>query len=171
MNLTFWQRLDLIVRGITPFVLTLMLVVLGQVPLHIPGFAEVAPLLPLMAVYHWAIYRPELLPGVAVFFAGILQDALSGMPFGVNTLVFVVMHMVVMGQSTFFLGKSFLIVWLGFAMVAAVATIMTWTLTAIFFSAFATVDAAFAQFVITVGLFPILAWLQARWQQTVLAQV
>ncbi|MEG3618770.1 rod shape-determining protein MreD [Magnetovibrio sp. PR-2] len=171
MNLTFWQRLDLIVRGITPFVLTLMLVVLGQVPLHVPGFAEVAPLLPLMAVYHWAIYRPDLLPAIAVFFAGLLQDALSGMPFGVNTAVFVIMHMVVIGQSTFFVGKSFLIVWLGFGMVAAAATILTWLLTALFFSAFTTPDAAFAQYVITVGLFPILAWLQARWQQTVLAQV
>lgn len=115
MKPTFWQRMDLIARGITPFVLTLVLVVLGQVPLHIPGFAEVAPVLPLMAVYHWAIYRPELLPAVAVFFAGLLQDALSGMPFGVNAAAFVLVHMAVMSQQIFFQGKSFLIIWLGFA--------------------------------------------------------
>jgi len=51
--------MDIVARGLTPFGLTLILVVLGQVPLHIPGFAEVAPILPLMAVYHWAIYRSE----------------------------------------------------------------------------------------------------------------
>jgi len=171
MKLTFWQRLDLIVRSVTPFFLTLVLVVLGQVPLHIPGFAEVAPLLPLMAVYHWAIYRPDLLPAIAVFFAGLLQDALSGMPFGVNAAVFVVVHMVVMSQQVFFTGKSFLIIWLGFSMVAAGATILMWLLTAMFFSAFTTLDTAFVQYLVTVGVFPLLAWLQVRWQQSVLSQV
>ena len=171
MKLTFWQRLDLVVRGITPFFLTLVLVVLGQVPLHIPGFAEVAPLLPLMAVYHWAIYRPDLLPAIAVFVAGLLQDALSGMPFGVNALVFVAVHMAVQSQQVFFMGRSFLIIWLGFALVAAGATILTWLLTAVFFSAFTSAEAAFVQYLVTVGVFPLLAWLQVRWQQSVLAQV
>lgn len=171
MKLTFWQRLDLIVRGVTPFFLTLMLVVLGQVPLHIPGFAEVAPLLPLMAVYHWAIYRPDLLPAIAVFFAGLLQDALSGMPFGVNAAVFVIVHMAVMSQQVFFTGRSFLVIWLGFCVVAAGATALTWILTSIFFSAFTSPEAAIVQYLVTVGVFPVLAWLQVRWQQSVLAQV
>lgn len=171
MNLTFWQRLDLVMRGITPFFFTLVLVVLGQVPLHIPGFAEVAPLLPLMAVYHWAIYRPDLLPAVAVFMAGLLQDALSGMPFGINTVVFVLVHMVVMSQQMFFMGKSFSIIWLGFSLVAAGATVLTWLLTALFYSAFTSPESAFVQYLVTVGVFPILAWLQVRWQQSILAQV
>jgi len=171
MNLTFWQRLDLIIRGITPFFFTLTLVVLGQVPLHIPGFSEITPLLPLMAVYHWAIYRPDLLPAIAVFAAGLLQDALSGMPFGVNAAVFVLVHMAVMSQQVFFMGRSFLVIWLGFAMVAAGATLLTWLLTALFFSAFTTPESAFVQYLVTVGVFPILAWLQVRWQQSVLTQV
>jgi len=171
MNLTFWQRLDLVIRGVTPFFFTLMLVILGQVPLHIPGFSEVAPLLPLMAVYHWAIYRPDLLPAIAVFFAGLLQDALSGMPFGVNTAVYVLVHMVVVRQQMFFMGRSFLVIWLGFSMVAAGATVLTWLLTALFFSAFTTPQSAFVQYLVTVGVFPVLAWLQVRWQQSVLAQV
>ncbi|MBL4615096.1 MAG: rod shape-determining protein MreD [Magnetovibrio sp.] len=171
MKLTFWQRLDLIMRGITPFFLTLMLVVLGQVPLHIPGFAEVAPLLPLMAVYHWAIYRPDLLPAFSVFFAGLLQDALSGMPFGVNAAVFVTVHMAVMSQQVFFTGRSFMIIWLGFCVVAAGATMLMWVLTSIFFSTFSSPEAVFVQYLVSVGGFPLLAWLQVRWQQSVLAQV
>jgi len=171
MKLTFWQRLDLIMRGSTPFVFTLVLVVLGQVPLHIPGFAEVAPLLPLMAVYHWAIYRPDLLPAIAVFFAGLLQDALSGMPFGVNAAVYVIVHMAVMSQQVFFTGKSFLIIWLGFTFVAAGATVLTWLFTAVLFSSLVTPEAVFVQYLLTVGTFPLLAWLMVRWQQSVLAQI
>lgn len=171
MKPTFWQRFDLVMRGITPFFLTLVLVLLGQVPLHIPGFAEVAPLLPLMAVYHWAIYRPDLLPAVAVFFAGLLQDALSGMPFGINAAVYVIVHMTVMSQQMFFTGRSFLIIWLGFTLVAAGAALLTWVLTTVMFSAYIAPEAAVVQYLVTVGMFPLLAWLQVRWQQSVLAQV
>lgn len=171
MKPTFWQRLDVIVRSLTPFFLTLAFVVLAQVPLHIPGFAEVAPILPLMAVYHWTIYRPDLLPAVAVFFAGLLHDALSGMPFGVNAAVFVIVHMAVMSQQVFFQGKSFPVIWLGFTMVAAGAVMMTWLLNALFFAAMAPFEVAFAQYLVTVGAFPLLAWLLARWQRTILAQV
>ena len=171
MKLNFWQRLDLIVRCLSPFFLILVLVVLGQVPMHIPGFAEVAPILPLMAVYHWAIYRPDLLPVTAVFFAGLMQDALSGMPFGVNAAVFVGVHIAVISQQVFFQGKSFLIIWLGFAMVAAGAVVMIWLLNAMIFVAGASVVAAFIQYLVTVGVFPLLAVLLVRWQRTVLAQI
>lgn len=171
MKLTFWQRVDLIVRSLTPFLLTLVLVVLAQVPLHIPGFAEVAPILPLMAVYHWAIYRPDLLPAIAVFFAGLLHDALSGMPFGVSAAVFVIVHMVVLSQQVFFQGKSFLIIWLGFSLVAGGAVVMTWLLNALFFAAITSVEAAFVQYLVTVGAFPVLAWLLVKWQRSILAQV
>lgn len=171
MKPTFWQRLDVIARSMTPFVLTLAFVVLAQVPLHIPGFAEVAPILPLMAVYHWAIYRPDLLPAVAVFFAGLLHDALSGMPFGINAAVFVIVHMAVMSQQVFFQGKSFPIIWLGFSLVAAGAVALTWLLNAMFFAAITSVEAAFVQYLVTIGAFPVLAWILARWQRSVLAQV
>jgi len=171
MKQSFWQRLDVVVRSATPFVLTLVFVVLAQVPLHIPGFAEVAPVLPLMAVYHWAIYRPDLLPAVAVFFAGLLHDALSGMPFGVNAAVFVLVHMAVMSQQTFLQGRSFPVIWLGFALVAAGAVVLTWLLNALFFAVITSVEAAFVQYVVTVGAFPILAWLLVRWQRSILTQV
>jgi len=171
MKSNFWQRVDGIVRSTTPFFLTLVLVVFGQVPLHIPGFAEVAPILPLMAVYHWTIYRSDLLPASAVFFAGLLQDALSGMPFGVNAAVFVSVHMAVMSQNIFFQGKSFLIIWLGFSMVAFGAVAMIWALNFIVFAAMTPIQAAMVQYLVTVGVFPVLAWLLVRWQRSVLAQV
>lgn len=171
MKLSFLQRVDLLVRSLTPFLLTLVLVVLAQVPLHIPGFAEVAPILPLMAVYHWAIYRPDLLPALAVFLAGLLHDALSGMPFGVNAAVFVLVHMTVLSQQVFFQGKSFLIMWLGFALVAGGAVFLTWVLNALFFAAIAAPEAVVVQYLVTVGVFPLLAWGLVRWQRSILAQM
>lgn len=171
MKPTFWQRMDVIARSLTPFLLTLTFVVLAQVPLHIPGFAQVAPILSLMAVYHWTIYRPDLLPAVAVFFVGLLHDALSGMPFGINAAVFVIVHMVVMSQQVFFQGKSFPVIWLGFSLVAGGAMVLTWLLNALFFAAITPLEVTSVQYLVTVGAFPVLAWLLTRWQRTILAQV
>ena len=69
-----WQRMDLLARQLMPSMLTLVLVIINVVPLHIPGFSRVAPLLPLIAVYHWAAFRPRLLPAYAVFLIGLFQD-------------------------------------------------------------------------------------------------
>ena len=168
MKPSFWQRLDTMSRQSTPFVLTLILVVAGAVPLHIPGFARVAPLLSLMAVYHWAVYRPELLPAFAVFLIGLLQDTLSGTPVGVNAMVYLGVYGIVVSQSRFFTGKSFVIIWLGFALVAGVAELARWVLVSAYYVTLVEPRAVIVQYILTLGIFPFLAWVLLRWQQTFL---
>src|SRR3989338_4961778 len=118
MRPSFWHRLDVWARRLTPFGLTLILVLAGVVPFYVPGYARVIPLLPLMAIHHWTINRPELMPAYAVFIIGILQDILTGIPIGISAVVFLGVHGVVRSQQRFFTGKSFAVVWLGFALVA-----------------------------------------------------
>ena len=168
MRPTLWQRLDAVARNLTPFGLTLVLVILSVVPLHLPDFQRVAPGLTLMAVYHWAIYRPNLLPASVVFLIGVLQDALTGLPLGISALVFLTVYGVVLSQRRFFAGKPFVIVWLGFALVAAGATVQSWLLMSLFNAAFLNPKAAFYQYVVTAGAFPLLAWVFLRWQRTFL---
>ncbi|MCK4939019.1 MAG: rod shape-determining protein MreD [Rhodospirillaceae bacterium] len=164
----FLQRLDLIARGSTPFVLTALLIVMSAIPTRIPEFAHIAPMLPLMAIYHWSIYRPDLLPAWAVFIAGLMQDALVGTPFGVNALVFLAVHMVVLSQQVFFTGKSFAVVWIGFAMVSAAAFVLTWALVSGFFGQSTGLMNMFFQYLVTLGTFPVLTWMLMLWQQRML---
>jgi len=82
-----------------PFVTTLLFVFFSVLPLHLPGFAEIAPAFALMAVYHWTIYRPDLLPPFAVFVAGVLLDLLSGtLDFGLSPMSLLIARGVLMGQ-------------------------------------------------------------------------
>ena len=118
MNTGLWQKLDYVVRSSAPFALSLILVVLSVIPTHIPVYMEVAPILPLVSIYHWAIYRPNLLPVFAVFILGLLQDMLFGTPVGLYVLVFLTVYGVVYSQRRFFIGKSFIFYWLGFAAVS-----------------------------------------------------
>ncbi|MEX2452255.1 MAG: rod shape-determining protein MreD [Rhodospirillales bacterium] len=169
MKATFWQRLDLWARHLTPFGLTLTFVILSVVPMHVPGFARVAPLLALMAVYHWSVFYPRLLPVYAVFVIGILQDCLAGTALGVNALVLLVAFGIVLSQRRYLIGKSFFIVWLGFAIVAALAMAAGWALISVFSVTFVDGQALVFQYLVTLGLYPVICWFFLRWQQAFLS--
>ncbi len=168
MKPSIWLRLDHWARRLTPFGFSLLLVVLNVIPLHIPGFARVAPILALIAVYHWAIYRPDLMPAYAVFIIGFLHDLLSGVPMGVHALVFLSVYGVVIWQRRFLAGKSFMITWLGFAIVGTGAAAQSWALISAYSGALVDPRALVHQYALTFGFFPILAWVFLRWQQAFL---
>lgn len=45
-------------RHMVPFIVTLMLVLLAATPTHVPGVVRVGPMLSLIGVYYWSVYRP-----------------------------------------------------------------------------------------------------------------
>ena len=170
MRPSFWLRLDMAARRLTPFGLTFSLLLIGVVPLHLPAFASVAPMLPLIAIYYWTLYRPDLMPVAAVFIVGLMYDALRGAPIGANAAVFVVVHGIIDSQRRFFTGKSFSIAWLGFALVSAGAFSATWILVCVYHGTLVTPDPLMFQYMLTLGCFPVLSWVFLRWQLAFLKQ-
>ena len=168
MRPSLWHRMDLLARQLTPSMLTLALVIIGVVPLRILEFSTVMPLLPLMAVYHCAVFRPRLLPAYAVFLIGILQDILTGAPVGVNAFVFLLVYGAVLSQKRFFTGRSFLILWLGFALIAACATALNWMAVSLLSVTVVEIRTAVFQYLLTLGFFPAVAWVFMRWQRAFL---
>ncbi len=164
MKLTVAQRLDIYLRNSLPVMVTLLLVLINVIPLHIPGLSRIVPILPLMAVYQWAVYRPNLMPPLAVFFIGLMYDILSGAPLGVNAVVFLVVYGIVAYQQRFFTGKSFLVIWMGFGIVAFGASILSWLLVSILSASIVEPRAAIFQYLLNFGFFPLLAWIFLRWQ-------
>lgn len=162
MTTTFWQRLDKAGRNLAPFAVTVMLVLVGMIRIPVPAYAPVAPNLTLISVYYWTIHRPDLMrPGVA-FLIGLLQDLLIGGPLGVNALMLVVAQWAVMNQRRVFLASTFVLLWIGFAMVMIGAAFLQWL-------AFSTLNAtilplkpALFQGLLTVAMFPALGWLLIR---------
>lgn len=168
MRLEFWYRVEMAFRGLTPVLLTLLLAVLAVVPLRIPQFAPVTPALTVIAVYYWSIYRPDLLPLVATFAVGVLQDALAGTPLGLTSLVLIVVQALVISQRRFFHGKTFLVEWWGFMLVAPGAILVSWVLASLYFGVLVTPRPLGFQLLLTVALYPCLAWLFAGAQQRLL---
>jgi len=102
---------------------------------------------------------------------GVIQDSLMGLPIGVSALVFLAVYGMVLSQSRFFSGKPFVIVWFGFALLAAGATLLSWFLVSAFNTTLANPEAALYQYVVTIGTYPLLAWFFLRWQRTYLLLV
>jgi rod shape-determining protein MreD len=97
---------------IVPTSTAVVLVLLAVLPLRVPGYAAVAPAFALMAVFHWTVYRPDLLPPLIVFLIGLLSDLLAGAHYvGVTPLVLLLGRVVVMHQRRFFMNRPFTVVW------------------------------------------------------------
>jgi len=168
---TLWQRVDVFARQLTPFALALILVMASLVPIPVPGLMAVTPLLTLLAVYHWSVARPELMPAYAVFLVGLVQDLLTATPIGLNAVVLLIVYGIVVWQHRFLAGKSFGIVWLGFALVSLGAVSLGWGLASLYHGVALPVRVLAVQYVITLGFYPLFAWAFLRWQRAFLAQV
>ena len=86
MTNTALQRLDRSVRLLGPFVVSIILVMLSALPIHVPGYGQIAVEVGLVTVFYWAIYRPDLFPVFAAFALGLWQDILVGSPIGMHAL-------------------------------------------------------------------------------------
>src|SRR5271156_6410564 len=92
------QRLDQRIRHALPFIATLLSILIAATPSRLPGFASIAPQLPLIGIYYWAIYRPDLLRPWAAFTLGAIADMIGGTPLGVSSLIFLTVQGVVGSQ-------------------------------------------------------------------------
>ncbi len=171
MKPDLWQRLDRGLRNLTPMMLTLALIFVTVLPLRVPGLAPVTPVVTLMAVYYWSIYRPELLPFAATFVVGLVQDSLSGAPLGLSSLVLLLVQGVVVSQRRFFHGKTFLVEWWGFMLVAPVALLIAWLVASLYFGVLVVPRTLGFQLLLTVALYPVLTRLFARAQHYLLRPV
>lgn len=165
MKTTLWQRLDLLARSLWPFTLTLLLLIVAVVPLRVPYLPPISPDFLLISVYYWALHRPTILPSPAVFLLGVLHDFLGGAPLGVGVLVLLIVFGVSVSQRRVFLGAPFAVVWLGFAVAAAGATLGTWVITSLVLGVLLEPWAAIFGCLLTVGLYPAVGFLFARAQR------
>ncbi len=154
----FGQKVDQAGRNVAPFAITAFLMLVGMVPLQLPGWGTVAPQFVLMAIYYWAIHRPDLLRPSFAFGLGVLHDLLSGIPLGLSALVFVLVYWVVLSQRRFFLAGSFAMLWFGFLLIACGASLVYWLGVSLLSLTLAPPSSTIAQTALTVALFPIFSW-------------
>jgi rod shape-determining protein MreD len=167
MSDTVSDRLAQIARNGTPGLMVLILVLISLAPFNFPGSAQLMPPLALMAIFHWGIFRPDLLPGPLVFVLGLLQDILSGGPLGMWAAVFLIVHAVMAVQRRFFLGKKFVVEWLGFGLVATVVFLAIWLLGSAYVGDLVDPGLMLVQMVLTITFYPVMSWLMSAARRVV----
>lgn len=151
-----WHSLDTAARNVTPSLLLLFLLVLGQLPFSLPGDSAVTPYFLLMGVFYWGLHRPDLLPASVVFAIGLLQDALEGEPFGVNAFVLIAVYWFVASQQRNVGERTFMVLWLVFALVALSAETLRWLLVSLLTTTAIAPWPVLFEFLTTVALYPVL---------------
>ena len=160
-----WHRLDLVARSISPFFVTLLLVLLGLVPLRIADLSPIVPALALIGVFFWSVHRPDLMPIWAVFLIGFAQDLLFGSVIGPGIVGLLIAHALVVWQLRFFLSASFAMIWCTFMLVAAAALTVTWLLNCVAMLTYVDPAPLFFQYLVTIAFYPCLAWAFLRGQR------
>src|SRR4051812_3529592 len=128
--------------------------VLALLPLPVPGYAALTPSFALMAVYHWSVYRPDLLPASGLFAIGFAQDLLSGATIPASALLLLLARAAVLRYRRHFVGRPFPFVWAGFAALAAAVTVGLWTLHCVLQLNLFDLRTATIRGALTVALFP-----------------
>ncbi len=163
-----WQRLEQFLRHAAPSLATFLLVLLSVTPLPIPSYGEVAPVLPMIAVYYWATHRPDLLPFSVVFVAGFLLDVLTGGPLGLHSFVFLICQFLVVTQRRLLVGQPFLFLWVGFVVVALLGAFLEWLAFGIYANDIQSLGPPLVSALITMALFPMISWLLLQMQRGLL---
>ena len=144
-------------RGLARFLPAATVVIaaiLGLLPLPVPGYAALTPAFALMAVYHWSVYRPDLLPPSVLLAVGFVQDLVTGATLPASALVLLLARAGVLHYRRHFVGRPFPFVWAGFAALAGAAVLGLWALHCVLQLSLFDLQTAIVRGALTVALFP-----------------
>lgn len=161
-------RVDNGAARVLPVATTLFAAVISVLPIKIPGYAALTPMFILMAAYHWTIYRPDLLPPVALFAIGLSEDLLSGSPIGVNALTLLLMRSAVLGQRRYFINRTFPFVWSGFTLLTAAVMLGLWALHCLIDLSLLDFRSTVIRAALTIATFPLASFLLGRAQRALM---
>jgi rod shape-determining protein MreD len=158
-------RLTRFAWTLIPLLVGILAVLLAQIPFS-PGGTVIGINLPLIIVYFWALYRPDLLPPYAIFLIGLFQDLLGGGPVGLWAMVYLIVYAVVLTQRLMLLARGLFVIWLGFIAAAVIGGIVAYGIAALYYGQAVGAAALAMQVGVTVLAYlvvsPVLAFIQRR---------
>ena len=152
-----------------PVATTLLAVMISIQPAAIPGYAALTPAFTLMTVYHWTIYRPNLLPPTGLFVIGFVQDLLAGGTPGMTSLILLVARASLLSQRRHFIGRPFPFMWAGFSLLTCGAILLSWALHCLLYWAAVDFRGTVFRTVLTISLFPVASFILGRTQRALMS--
>lgn len=139
-----------------PLLVSLFMILFSYIPLSSSLANNARPLVGLLCIYFWLIYRPDLFNLFSVFILGLTADILSATPLGINIFSFLIMYLLVTNFLRYLNGKPFIVLWFGFALFLLPVILSKWLLLSIFYSSFMPAMLLLFSYLITVCFYPII---------------
>lgn len=152
---TWTEQAEIAARMVVPYGLLAILLLFNMIVLVFSFAGAVKAPLFLMAVYYWSIYRPTLLPIWLVFLAGCILDLISGLPLGLNALIFVITRWRVADQRRFLMSQNFFMIWVGFSLISFIAHFVQWIIIGIIYLAWPPLSAVWFTVFSGTAFFPL----------------
>ncbi|MBV8090453.1 MAG: rod shape-determining protein MreD [Alphaproteobacteria bacterium] len=156
--------------GLLPVATTFLAIIVSIQPVPIPGCAALTPAFTLMTIYHWTIYRPNLLPSTGLFVLGLLQDLLAGATPGMTSLILLLARGSLLPQRQHFIERPFPFVWAGFSLLTCCAMLLSWTLHCLLDRAAVDFHGTVFRAVLTISLFPVASFILGRTQRALMSR-
>jgi rod shape-determining protein MreD len=151
-----------------PIATVVVAAVIGLLPVPVPGYAALTPAFALMAVYHWSVYRPDLLPPSGLFVVGFAQDLVTGAALPASALVLLLARIAVLRYRRQFVRRPFPFAWAGFAVLATAATFGLWALHCVLQLSLFDLRLAIIRGALSVALFPVASLALGRSQRALI---
>jgi rod shape-determining protein MreD len=151
----FMYRIEWMGRLLLAQASIIIFLLLNLVSFSMPHAGDFKPFFLLMAVFYWAVYRPTLMPIPYTFALGLIMDLQGGLPIGLSALVLVGLQNVVRSQRLFLTGQAYIVVWLGFVLVAFANAFALWSVISLFSWQMMPIVPTLLAAVISVVIFPL----------------
>jgi rod shape-determining protein MreD len=125
-----WHAASLLV----PLASILAAILMMPLPIGLKFWGQILmPSLPVIAIFLWTLYRPDLLPPVAVLLLGFFSDLLIHGPVGVSSLVYLAVYSITLNQRVYWTTLRGTGLIGGFFFVLLIAELLQWGATSFAF--------------------------------------
>lgn len=166
----FWQRVEKWSRSGTPFALTLLLLLIGLLPWHVPELGTIGVSLVVISVFYWSLKAPAYMSAWPVLIIGLISDLLGVTPMGVGTVSLLALYFLTRSQARALRNMPFLVIWPVFMLLAAIIILFSWLLTAMMDGQFPDIRPALFLYLFVIVCYPLLSYVFGHLQRSLLPE-
>lgn len=171
MSINIGNRFGSVFESTFLLVTACLCVILSMLPVDSPFGLSINPSFPLIAIFYWVLYRPDLMSPVSVFIVGLFQDLLSGAPAGFFSFVYLLVYTIVVSQRLLFRDKSFVAIWSGFGVIALLTGFISWIITCLSVGMYLSPAPVVGQAIYSFVFYPPISWVFVVLKKRLLSQI
>jgi len=140
-----------------PIVTSVLVMLLGYIPVDIALFDNVRSDLGLVCIYFWMLHRPDLFGITAIVILGAIVAVVSSSLPGSSFFAYLLMYVLVYNTQKYFYAKPFVVVWYGFIALAFVDIMAKWLVVSIFYRQSFSLSITIFGFLLAAALYPVVS--------------